>query len=252
MNLQPIKTIIVDDEKPSREALANYLREYCPNVQIVAKCNSAKVAYKAISEHQPQLVFLDVEMPKGSGFDLLRMIGSVNFKVIFITAFSNYAVQAFRCSATDFLLKPVKISELKEAVNKAIHELEVKDSYLSVKALLDNLSNISQPNGNLVISDSKGFTVLKTSDIIYCEADGYCTLFYLAGRTKISSSRNLKFYEELLPANQFIRTHHSYIVNLNHVKGYSHQEEILLADGLKCPLSLVNKHAFISFFKKHG
>lgn len=252
MNSGKIKTIVVDDEKPSRNALSNYLRGYCPNVQIVAECNSAKNAFKAISEHQPQLVFLDVEMPKGSGFDLLRMFESVHFKVIFITAFSNYAVQAFRYSATDFLLKPVKISELTEAVNKVQHELEIKDSYLTVKTLLENLTGQASANGNLVISDSKGFTVLKTSDIIYCEADGYCTRFYMAGKTKICSSRNLKFYEELLPTNQFIRAHHSYIVNLQHVKGYSHQEEILMSDGLKCPLSSGNKHTFIGLFKKHG
>jgi len=252
MNNQLIKTIIVDDEKPSREALANYLREFCPGVQIVAECKSAKTAFKAITEHQPQLVFLDIEMPKGSGFDLLKMFSSVHFKIIFITAFSNYAVQAFRCSATDFLLKPVKISELKEAVNKVKNELEIKDSYLSVKALLDNFSVHAPPNGKLVIPDSKGFTVIKTSDIIYCEADGYCSCFYLTGNLKVSSSRNLKFYEELLPAHLFIRTHHSYIVNLSHVKGYSHQEEILLADGFKCPLSSGNKRAFIDLFKKHG
>jgi two-component system LytT family response regulator len=252
MDKQNIKTIIIDDEKPSREALANYLREFCPAVQIVAECKSAKTAFKAITEHQPQLVFLDIEMPKGSGFDLLKMFSSVHFKIIFITAFSNYAVQAFRCSATDFLLKPVKISELKEAVNKVMNDLEIKDSYLSVKALLDNFSGLTPPNGNLVIPDSKGFTVIKIADIICCEADGYCTHFLLTGKVKISSSRNLKFYEEILPQNLFIRTHHSYLVNLQHVRGYSNQEEILLAEGLKCPLSSGNKHTFISFFKKHG
>ncbi len=248
---QNIKTIIVDDEKPSREALANYIREFCPNIQIVAECKSAKTAFMAITEHQPQLVFLDIEMPKGSGFDLLKMFSSVHFKIVFITAFSNYAVQAFRFSATDFLLKPVKIHELKEAVNKVMNELDIKDSYITVKALLDNLSVQTAPCGNLVISDSKGFSVIKTSDIIYCEADGYCTNFYLQGKSKLCSSRNLKFYEDLLPVHLFIRTHHSCIVNLSHVKGYSHQEEILLTDGLKCPLSSGKKNAFISMFKKY-
>jgi two-component system LytT family response regulator len=249
---QNIKTIIVDDEKPSREALANYLREFCPGIQIIAECTSAKTAFKAISELQPQLVFLDVEMPKGSGFDLLKMFGSVHFKIIFITAFSNYAVQAFRFSATDFLLKPVKISELKEAVNKVMNELDIKDSYLAVKALLDNYSDHTPANRNLVIPDSKGFTVIKTSDIIYCKADGYCTHFFLTGDIKISSSRNLKFYCEILPQNLFIRTHNSYLVNLQQVRGYLNQEEILLADGLKCPLSSGNKRAFIDLFKKLG
>ncbi len=251
MKTHNIRTIIVDDEKPAREVLSNYLREFCPNIQIVAECNSAKNAFKAITEHQPQLVFLDVEMPKGSGFDLLRKFSSIHFKVIFITAFSNYAIQAFRFSAADFLLKPLKISELKDAVNKVFHELELMNSYLSVKALLDNLSGHTPPNGKLVISDTKGFSVIKTSDIIYCEADGYCTCFYLTGKTKISTSRNLKFYEELLPTDQFFRTHHSFIVNLHHVKGYSHQEEILLTEGLKCPLSAGNKHTFLSLFKKN-
>jgi two-component system, LytTR family, response regulator len=251
MNMQLIKAVIVDDEKPSREALSNYLREFCPNIQIVAECKSAKMAFKTISEIQPQLVFLDIEMPKGSGFDLLRMFKIINFKVIFITAFSNYAVQAFRFSATDFLLKPVKISELIEAVTKVQNDIAVKNSFLNIKALIDNFSGQNTMAENLVIPDSKGFNVVKTSDIIMCEADGYCTRFYINGNIKISSSRNLKFYAELLPEHLFIRTHHSYLVNLQHVKGYSHQEEILLTNDVKCPLSAVNKHSFISLFKNY-
>lgn len=252
MNVHLIKTVIVDDEEPSRKALANYLCEFCPNIQIVAECNSRKTAFKAISEKQPQLVFLDIEMPRGSGFDLLRMFDSINFKVIFVTAFSNYAVQAFRFSATDFLLKPIKISELVEAYHKVQDELANANSFENIKALLTNLSTQNSANENLVISDSKGFTVVKTDDIILCEADGYCTRFHLSGNSKISSSRNLKYYEDLLPVNKFVRTHHSYIVNLQHVKGYSHQEEILLTEGLKCPLSSGNKHAFMNLFKKQG
>jgi two-component system LytT family response regulator len=190
-------------------------------------------------------------MPKGSGFDLLKMFKIINFKVIFITAFSSYAVQAFRFSATDFLLKPVKISELIEAVTKVQNEVAVKNSYLNVQALINNLSGQHTLTENLVIPDSKGFNVVKTSDIIMCEADGYCTRFYINGNIKISSSRNLKFYTELLPQNLFIRTHHSYLVNLQHVKGYSHQEEILLTNDVKCPLSLANKHSFIMLFKNY-
>jgi two-component system, LytTR family, response regulator len=244
-----ITAVIVDDEKPSREVLANYLREYCPEIQVVAECNSSKTAFKAISELHPQLVFLDVEMPKGNGFDLLRMFSTVNFKVIFITAFSNYAVQAFRFSAVDFLLKPLKISELTEAVHKAQNELLTKDSFLTIKTLLENLSVKSSPNGNLVISNSKGFSVLKTSDIIFCEADGYCTIFYLTGKGKMSSSRNLKYFEELLPNDQFIRTHHSFIVNLQHVTGYSHLGEIYLTDDHSCSLSAAHKNRFMGYFK---
>ena len=252
MNLPLIQTVIVDDEEPSRKALANYIREFCPNIQVVAECGSAKTAFKAINEKQPKLVFLDIEMPKGSGFDLLRMFDSINFKVIFITAFSNYAVQAFRVSATDFLLKPVKITELIEAVKKVQLEVANEISYENIKALLNNLSVQNSAGENLVISDSKGFTVVKTDDIILCEADGYCTRFHLTGNQRIISSRNLKYYEEILPGKKFTRTHHSFIVNVAHVKGYSHQGEIQLTDGIKCALSTGNKLTFIGLFKKHA
>jgi two-component system LytT family response regulator len=104
-----IKSVIVDDEQPSREALANYIREYCPDIEIVSECKSAKTAFKCINERRPQLVFLDIEMPRGSGFDLLKMFKTIPFKVIFVTAFSDYAIQAFRFSATDYLMKPVKV-----------------------------------------------------------------------------------------------------------------------------------------------
>ncbi len=134
-------------------------------IQIVAECKSAKMAFNAISEFQPQLVFLDIEMPKGSGFDLLKMFETINFKVIFVTAFSVYAVQAFRFSATDFLLKPVKVSELIDAVNKVKDELSLQNSFVNIKALLDNLAGVNSITENLVIPDSKGFTVVKTSDI---------------------------------------------------------------------------------------
>src|ERR1035437_4787774 len=123
-----IKTIIVDDEKPSREALVNYITEYCPDIEIVSECKSIKTAYKSISELKPQLVFLDIEMPNGSGFDLLKMFETIDFKVIFITAFSDYAIQAFRFSATDYLLKPVKVIELIDAVAKVQQELTILDA----------------------------------------------------------------------------------------------------------------------------
>lgn len=104
-----LNTIVVDDERPSREALSTYLRDYCRDVQVVSECDSVKSAYKAIVEHKPKLVFLDIEMPNGNGFDLLSLFNPIDFKVIFVTAFSEYAIKAFRFSAADYLLKPVKV-----------------------------------------------------------------------------------------------------------------------------------------------
>ncbi|NJO69478.1 MAG: response regulator, partial [Bacteroidetes bacterium] len=134
-----LKTIVVDDEMPSRDALSNYIRDYCSDLEIVAQCDSVKTAYKAILEFKPGLVFLDIEMPNGNGFELLKLFQPIGFKVIFVTAYSDYAIKAFRFSATDYLLKPIKIDELVEAVNKVKIELVTSDSFVNIQMLRDNL-----------------------------------------------------------------------------------------------------------------
>jgi len=243
-----ITTIVVDDEKPSRDTLANYLTEFCPNLEIVATCKSAKEAYKAILEHCPKLVFLDIEMPKGNGFDLLRMFKTIDFNVVFVTAFSEYAANAFRVSATDFILKPVKVSELTEAVNKVRENLKNK-SFQNLAALLENIESPSGLIKKLVIPNQKGFITLDPADIIMCEANGYCTTFFVVGKKRVSSSYHLKYYEEFLPPKQFLRVHNSNIVNLKHVAGYTHQGEIILSENLRSPLSKTFKPGFIQFYK---
>jgi two-component system LytT family response regulator len=245
-----ITSIIVDDEKPSCEALANYLQEYCPNIRVIGVCNNAGRAFDSIIKLKPQLVFLDVEMPNGTGFDLLKMFGTISFTIIFITAFSEYAIQAFRFSATDYLLKPIKVAELVEAVKKVEEELLVQNSLLNVQTLLQNVLTEDEESRRLVIFDSKGFIVLNTAEIILCEADGYCTKFHLKGNKTVTSSHNLKYYEELLPASRFLRIHNSYIINIGHVTGYSHSEEISLSENRKCPLSNSHKKDFLRRFKR--
>jgi two-component system, LytTR family, response regulator len=249
MLTQILKAIVVDDEAPSRLALINYLNEYCPDVKIVGDCGTAKSAYQLITEQHPQLVFLDIEMPKGSGFDLLRMFNTIDFKVIFITAFSQYAVQAFRFAATDFLLKPIKVSELIEAVFKVRNELTPAARFDEIKVFLENIALPANSHKKLVIPNSQGFTVVNTNEIIMCEADGYCTHFFIENKTKLVSSRNLKFYEEILPATHFMRVHNSYIINISQVKSYSNQGEITLAGNLKCPLSIAHKKDFSITFR---
>jgi len=243
-----IRTIVVDDEEPSREALCTYIRDYCTDLDIVAECDCVKSAYKAIQEFNPQLVFLDIEMPKGNGFDLLKLFDPPEFKVIFVTAFSEYAIKAFRFSAIDYLLKPVKVDELIEAVNKTKSEIELKHSYdLNIQTLLTHITDPVNFN-SLVIPDLKGFRVINLSDILMCEADAYCTIFYLQGNTKITSSKNLKHYEEFLKEYQFIRVNRSFIVNIQHVKGYSHQGDIFMAEKLVCPLGDSYKAQFLRIF----
>jgi two-component system LytT family response regulator len=243
-----IRALIIDDEKPSREVLENFLKDYCEKVEVVATASSIQSGYKAIKKYNPELVFLDIELGDGKGFDLLQMIPEINFSVIFVTAYSEYAVKAFRYSAVDYLLKPVKIEELKEACRRAGERKSFASGNLA--ALSHNLSQKQPATHVLVIPHIKGFDVLKTDDIIMCRADGYCTNFHLIGGKKVNSSKNLKYYEELLSGEIFQRVHHSYIVNLNHITGYTKQGEIMLIGDQRAMLGDVYKEAFLRRFIK--
>lgn len=247
-----LKAIVVDDEKPSREALTTYLRDYCPDVEVVAGCDSVKSAYKDIQKHHPNLVFLDIEMPNGNGFDLLKLFKTIDFKVVFVTAYSEYAIRAFRFSATDYLLKPVKVDELAEAVNKVNKDLAHKKNNLNLHILEENLFSQDNNHHNLVIPDIHGFVVIRTKEIILCEAEGYCTTFFLSGNRKVTSSKNLRYYEDLLDKSGIIRAHRSFLVNLSKVTGYSRQGEIFLEENNTCPLGNNYRQQFMEKIGKHA
>ncbi len=242
--------IIVDDEKLSREVLCNYLKEYCSDVEVVETVSSVKSAYKSIRKHKPDFIFLDIEMADGKGFQLLEMFDKIDFKVIFVTAYSEYAVRAFRFSAVDYLLKPVKIDELKDAVEK-VRLASIKEPLAgNLSSLLVNLKNGMNSMSTIVINHLKGFDVLKIPEIIMCQADGYCTNFYLTANRKIVSSKNLKHFCTLLEGEKFIRIHHSYLINIEHVAGYSKQGEIFLTEGHKAYLGDSYKSDFIKRFSR--
>jgi two-component system LytT family response regulator len=243
-----MRTIVIDDEKLSREVICNYLRSYCNDIEIVTTASSVKTAYKAITRYSPDFIFLDIEMSDGKGFDLLTMFEKIDFKVIFVTAYSEYAVKAFRFSAVDYLLKPVKIDELISAVEKV---KSIKDQGPTIETLSELMKNLGRESAlprTLVIPHLKGFNVLKISEIIMCVADGYCTNFFVTGNRKYTSSRNLKHFDEMLEELNIIRVHHSYLVNLNHVLSYSRQGEILLSEGHKAYLGDSYKNYFTKIF----
>ncbi len=245
-----LKTIVIDDEKLSREVLCNYLHEYCPEVEVVATASSVMGAYKVIRKHLPDFVFLDVEITDGKGFDLLTLFDHIDFRIIFVTAYSEYAVKAFRVSAVDYLLKPVKIDELKDAIErvKALNSTAAGSDNLS--ALFDNLKTGPGTTPTLVIPHLKGFEVLKIPEIIMCHAEGYCTNFFMTGNRKVTSSKNLKHFESLLSDHNFIRVHNSYLVNINHVSGYSKQGEVILSEGNRAGLGDSYKNSFVKRFLK--
>ncbi len=243
-----LRAVIIDDERPAREVIANYLREYCPDVEVVGKASSVKTAYNVIRKTSPDMIFLDIQMSDGKGFDLLKMFDRIDFKIIFVTAYAEYAIRAFRFSAIDYLLKPVRIDELADAVAKV---RDARDSGISpeiITALLNNIRNGPAKQSTLIIPNIRGFEVLRVPEIIMCQADGYCTNFHMTGQKKVVSSKNLKHFDGLLEDQGFMRVHHSYLINLEHVTGFTRQGEILLSEGLKAYLGDSYKAEFARRF----
>ncbi len=243
-----IRAVIIDDEKLARDVIFNYLNEYCPDVEVVAQASSVKTALSSIQKTTPDLVFLDIEMPDGTGFDLLSRFDKIDFKIIFVTAYSEYAIKAFRFSAIDYLLKPLKIDELIDAVERVRSAGATGISSEIISSLLTNLRSSSPKQSTLIIPNIRGFEVLRVSEIIMCQADGYCTNFHLSGNRKVVSSKNLKHFDGLLEDQNFLRVHHSYLVNLDHVTGYTRQGEILLSEGMKAFLGDSYKNEFVKRF----
>lgn len=244
-----IKTIIADGDETSGQMLRQLIQSNCPEIEIVSVCDTIRHTVNSIKEFSPGLIFIETELPDGSSFELLQMWPDRNFKVVIVSTKPDCAVQAFRFSVFDYLIKPVSREELIATAAKVRSELAKANSTIGFNAYLGKLNAFDQLSKTLVVNNSKGFTVLKTDDIIYLEADGYCTNFYLTENTKISSSRNLKFYSEQLLTLNFMRVHHSFVVNLNHVKRYGNHEEILLTNNLSCSLSAAHKAGFLSHFK---
>lgn len=215
-----ITAIIVDDEQDSRETLRSYVGKYCPQVEILTECANIIEARTAILKHKPQLLFLDIEMPHGNAFDLLEQWGEIDFEIIFITAFSQYAVQAFNLSAAHYLLKPVDIEELEKAVATVEELLSQKEKLSHAKILLENMATVHSQNRKLVLPLMEGFDVVKMSEILYCEAEDNFTRFHFLDGRKTLICRSLKFYETALEAFGFCRVHRSHIINLEFVTRY--------------------------------
>ncbi len=213
-----IKALIIDDEQDAREGLKLTIKKSCPEISIMAMCESPEIGIEKIKELRPELVFLDVQMPRLSGFDLLEKFETINFEVIFVTAFDKYAIKAIKFSALDYLLKPVDVEELVNAVDKIKEKQKNKTAHF--KSLLNNIKYNSENLNRLAIPSNNEIILQKTADIIYCEADGNYTILHLADDRKITVSKTLKEFENILPETSFCRIHHATLVNLAHVTKY--------------------------------
>jgi len=237
-----INVIIVDDEEFARSSLYFLLQENCENVQICGIAKSVDEARDLLSQHEVDLIFLDIAMPGKNGFELIPDARSNNAQVVFTTAYDQYALKAIKSSALDYLLKPIDIDELKETVEKATRLIGFNDYENNRNERLKDLTqNLSDKSGIRKISlpNSQGYTLIGIDEIIHIEADSNYSVFHLHNRDKITVSRVLKEYEEMLPENQFVRIHKSSIVNLNYLVEFNSKNglEVLLKNGEKIAVS---------------
>lgn len=221
---QPLKAIIVEDEFHSRETLKGFLREYCPEVQLIEEASQVEEAVGKISSLRPELVFLDIELQTGTGFDVLQRVSHLDFHLIFTTAFEHYAIKAIKFSSIDYLLKPIDREELQAAVQKAGHIRAEENRQKMFENLLNNLQNPTPEHHKIPLSTSDGVEFIPSKDILFCEASGAYTQFHLVDGRKLLVSKNLKEYENILPSSSFMRVHNSFLINLDEVKKYVRSE----------------------------
>jgi two-component system LytT family response regulator len=246
-----ISCVIIDDEAKNIKLLQKMLELHCPDIKILATDTDAKNGMQLIEQLHPQLVFLDIEMPHLNGFELLKKLEPVNFEVIFVTAFSHYAVEAFEHRVTGYITKPVNTDKLIAAVNTAAKRIEAKNINKNLFSLLEQNTQKSEPE-KIPLSTSNGLIFVKLSDIMYCESSGNYTNFYLCEDKKIMVSRQLGEYEKLLPETSFIRIHDKYIINLSYIKEYIKGSggDVVLENGKELPVATRRKEEFLSRFEK--
>jgi two-component system, LytTR family, response regulator len=247
-----ITAVIVEDETKSREVLETLVKTNCPDVQVIATADSVASGVELIRKVNPKLVFLDIEMADGSGFDLLEQLSQAGFDVIFTTASDQHALRAIKYSAIDYLLKPIDGDELKAAVEKIVKKQSGNDNLENLKFLLQNFRMPSEQYTKITLPTGNAYEIVNVKDIIRCEADGSYTSFFLENKKKLLVSASLKHYEDLLPENDFIRVHHHHLININHVVRYLKTDGgyAVMTDGSQIEISRRKKDAFLQRLNK--
>jgi two-component system LytT family response regulator len=247
-----IKAVIIDDEKKSRETLRGLIQTFCNDITILAEADGFINGIEIIKKHNPEVVFLDIQMPDGSGFRLLESIKNITFDVIFTTAYDQFAIKAIRYSALDYLLKPIVPEELQNAVEKVKQNRKKGNLKSNIEVLLENVSSGSNDPKKIVLSTSEGMHIVKVCDIIRCESDDYYTKFFLVDGKKIMVSKTLKENEQLLSEHNFIRPHKSHLVNINYIKSYIKTDGgyLVLTNDFKVPVSRRKKEKILEIINQ--
>ncbi|WP_432412674.1 LytR/AlgR family response regulator transcription factor [Rasiella sp. SM2506] len=240
-----LRTIIVEDEETSRDILKNYLAKYCPKVEVLGEAANVDEALVLIRTHELDMVFLDVEMPYGNAFDLLDRVGDRSFETVFVTAYNHYAIDALNAHASYYLLKPIDIDTLIDAVDY-VHEIKTKENALQNAVLQPKITHVT---GKITIPVQNGFEVLQVEDILYCQADDNYTNIYLGNKKKLVS-KTLKYFEDALKENGFARVHKSYLVNVNAITEYKKGKggSVVLSSGKEIMVSPSKKKDLLAFF----
>jgi two-component system, LytTR family, response regulator len=243
------KALIIDDEQRTRELIAKMIESFGLDIQAIPAGENVQSGIKAIEEHKPDLVFLDIQMPDGTGFDLLKSIPNKNFEVIFITAHEEFAIKAIKFSALDYILKPVDPEELQAAVERALENMNTPKEAPQFEALQNNINPTQKKR--LVLKTQESVHVVELDQIIRCEADRNYTSFFLTEGKKILVSRTLKEYETLLTGHSFLRVQQSHLINLDYVERYDKGNggSVVMKDGSEVPLSAAKRDIFFQIIE---
>ncbi|WP_276374589.1 LytTR family DNA-binding domain-containing protein [Chryseolinea sp. H1M3-3] len=245
-----INAILIDDEKDGLEDLKEAIEKYCPEISVSCACSNPLEGLEAIKQSKPDLVFLDVQMPGMSGFELLEKLSSVSFDVIFVSAFDRYAIKAIKFSALDYLLKPVDVDELVRAITR-VKERKSQNNF-SVQSALHNAQHKSGSIDRVAVPSAEGIDFFDVRDIVFCKADSCYTMIYLTNRKTKLVTRVLKDFEDLLSESGFCRVHNSFLINLRHVKRYVRGEGgyVILTDDHHVDISRRRKDEFLSLLNR--
>jgi len=242
-----IKSIIIEDEKKSRDVLKSLIDRYCKNVEVITEAEGVKDGVEKINLHKPDVIFLDIQMPDGSGFRLLEKLDNIDFDIIFTTAFDQYAIRAIKYSALDYLLKPISPDDLIVAVEKVKQRKLGTQINQNIKVLLENIDKPELEPQKIVLSTSDKIHVVDIDNIIRCESDNYYTRFYFREGNPVLISKTLKENEELLSEHNFIRPHKSHLINTKYIKAFLRVDNgyIQMTDDSKIPVSRRKREAII-------
>lgn len=248
-----MNTIIIDDEANARDTLKELIQLHCPQVQIIGMAENVAKGLQLLKSLSPEVVFLDIEMPDGTGFDLLQKVENKDFKVIFTTAHDKYAIQAFKFAALDYLLKPINSMELKQAIVRAEESKEKEMATLKIQTLLQNLDQTSQNLKKIILKDRYGIQLIKVEEIIRLESGGSYTTFFLKDKNTIIASNSLKEYDELLSKSNFFRSHQSHLVNMEYLERYDNRngDFLHMVDGSEVPISRRKREMLIKIIKEN-